>query len=97
MTAVELTPDLREARVYISVLGSDEEGDKVVASLQGASGFFHRELGHRLDLRHIPSLTFFRDRSLERGAHLLHLMDEVAASLPPMADQGEHSRHPESE
>ncbi len=96
VTDVELTPDLREAKVFISVLGSEEEGEKVMQGLQGARGFFHRELGSRLDLRHVPSLTFYADHSLERGAHLLQLMDQLATPPDESTEQGEHPRHPES-
>lgn len=95
VTEVELTPDLREAKVFVSVLGSQEECDKVMESLQGARGFFQHELGDRLDLRRVPSLTFYPDHSLERGAHILQIMDQLATPPSEESPEVEHPRHPE--
>lgn len=78
VTEVVTSPDLRHARVYISVLGSPEEQQEALKGLVSAAGFFQRELRERLDLRRVPALTFFRDDTLERGDRLLRLMKEVA-------------------
>jgi ribosome-binding factor A len=78
VTAVEVTPDLGRARVYISVLGSEEERSETFRALDSAAPFLRRQLSQRLSLRRTPSLIFQRDDSLERGAHLLALLDEVA-------------------
>lgn len=78
VTAVEVTPDLGRARVYISVLGSEEERSETFRALDSAAPFLRRQLSQRLSLRRTPGLIFQRDDSLERGAHLLALLDEVA-------------------
>lgn len=79
VTAVQVAADLGHARVFVSVLGSDEEQSDTFRALDSAATFLRRQLGHRLTLRRTPELIFQRDDSLERGAHLLALLDEVAA------------------
>lgn len=78
VTEVDTSPDLRHAKVFVSVMGSEEEKRRVEEGLAAASGFLRRSLGERLSLRHIPQLDFQRDESIERGTHLLELIKEVA-------------------
>lgn len=78
VTEVDTSPDLRHAKVFVSVMGSEEEKRRVEEGLAAASGFLRRSLGERLSLRHIPQLDFQRDESIERGSHLLELIKEVA-------------------
>ncbi|HOJ23026.1 MAG TPA: 30S ribosome-binding factor RbfA [Armatimonadota bacterium] len=77
VTDVEVTADLREARVFISVLGDPEQAQESIAALQRAAGYIRRLLGRRVDLRVIPELTFALDRSLERGSRVLQLLHEL--------------------
>ena len=77
ITEVETSPDLKYAKVYVSCLGSDEEKKKTLDTLTAASGFLHNELSKRITLRHIPYLDFRWDDSLEKGAHILELIDRV--------------------
>lgn len=65
ITRVEVSPDLRSATAYVSVLGSDEERTGTFAALASASGYIRRQLKPRLRMRQIPELTFFDDRSME--------------------------------
>jgi len=81
--AVEVAADLGHARVFVSVLGSDEERSETFRALDSAAPFLHRQLRHRLTLRRTPELIFQRDDSLERGAHLLALLDEVSTEEKP--------------
>jgi len=78
VTEVDTSPDLRHAKVFVSVMGSEEEKRGVEEGLAAASGFLRRSLGERLSLRHIPQLDFQRDESIERGSRLLELIKEVA-------------------
>ncbi len=78
VTEVDTSPDLRHAKVFVSVMGSEEEKRQVEEGLAAAAGFLRRGLGERLSLRHIPQLDFQRDESIERGNHLLGLINEVA-------------------
>lgn len=77
LTDVEVDPDLRNARVFFSVLGDEAATQQSLAALQRASGFLRRELAHRLDLRYMPELHFVLDRSIERGQHIADLLRQV--------------------
>lgn len=77
VTAVEVTPDLRVAHVYVSVLGSEDDVKQSLAGLGHAAGFFRRELGASLSLRYIPELDFRLDDSLERGFRIDQLLDSL--------------------
>lgn len=80
VTEVVTSPDLRHAKVYVSVMGTEEEKRQAEKGLAAASGFLRRGLGERLSLRYIPELCFQRDESIERGSHLLELIKSVAPS-----------------
>ncbi len=84
ITEVEVSADLRQAKVFISILGSEEEREQTLAGLISASRFLRQKLGERLSLRYIPELRFQRDNSIERGSHLLHLMEKLAHENPPL-------------
>ena len=78
ITRVETTPDLQFAKIYISIMGSDEEKNKAMDGLASASGFFYHELRGRLSLRHTPQLIFYKDESIEQGARMLNLLGNVS-------------------
>lgn len=78
ITEVQVSPDLRRATVYVSHLGNDEERDEALKGLQNSAHFMHRELMHRLKLRNVPELVFRFDPSIERGARLASLINEVS-------------------
>ena len=73
VTAVDTTPDLRYAKIYISVLDKSDCA-QVLKGLKSASGYLRRELGHALQLRYAPELTFVRDDSIDQGAHILDML-----------------------
>ncbi|MCL0082770.1 30S ribosome-binding factor RbfA [Dehalococcoidia bacterium] len=78
VTEVDVSPDLTQARVSVSVMGSEEEKAGIFEGLAAASGFLRRELGARLRLRYIPKLIFERDDNIERGERLLHLIEQIS-------------------
>ena len=78
ITEVVTAPDLRHAVVYVSYIGSSEEKHDTISALTDASGFLHHELTKRLQMRHVPDLSFQWDDSIERGDRLLRLMDQVS-------------------
>jgi ribosome-binding factor A len=79
VTGVETAPDMRHARVFVShIVKAEEEKRETLEALDSAAGFLRRELAEKLRLRHIPDLTFEWDDSIERGAHLLELIDKVS-------------------
>jgi ribosome-binding factor A len=77
VTGVEVSPDLRVAHVYVSVLGDDDDVTQALAGLNRAVGFFRRELGTSLSLRYIPELDFRLDHSLEQGLRIDQLLESL--------------------
>ena len=77
VTAVEITPDLRSAKVHVSVLGDEEALGKTMKALEDAKPFLRRELGSRTDLRFVPDLTFVHDRSAEQAVRISALLREA--------------------
>ncbi len=80
VTEVDVSPDLRRAKVHISVMGSDEEKTATFKALRSAAGFIQRSLRGRLTLRRTPELTFFPDDSISQGAHILTLLEQANES-----------------
>jgi ribosome-binding factor A len=80
LTNVEVSADLRHAKVYYSLLGDDEKRSKATVGLESARGFVKRELGKRLQLRRIPDISFCFDASLEHGSHIDRLLAELKES-----------------
>lgn len=70
ITEVDVAPDLRHARVYVSVFGTEDERASTMAALNHARPFLRRELAKRTSLRYTPDLTFISDESLERAQRL---------------------------
>ena len=77
ITGVHMSHDLRTARVYISVLGSEEDRQLTFEGLNRANAFLRRSLGQRLSLRHTPELFFSYDDTLERGNRIDQLLDQL--------------------
>lgn len=86
ITDVETTPDLRHARVQVSVIGQAEERRTTLAALGHAMPFVRHELGKRLRLKRIPEFHLELDDSVERGTRILHLLDELEAGHEPEGD-----------
>ncbi len=78
VTGVETTPDLRQATVYVSVLGSARKRKASLLGLDAAHGLLQARLAHELRLKRTPQLTFEYDPSVERGVRMTRLIDELA-------------------
>src|ERR671930_2689498 len=76
VTAVETSPDLRHARVYVSVLGSDEQREEALAGLRSSAGFLQAKVGAELRMKRTPTLEFRYDESIDRGMRISELLDE---------------------
>lgn len=76
VTRVDTTADLRYCKIYVSALDKAEMAD-AIRGLKSASGFMRRELGRRMKLRYTPELTFIEDRSIDEGAKIIKLMNEL--------------------
>jgi ribosome-binding factor A len=76
VTAVETSPDLRHARVFVSVLGSDEERVDTMAGLDSAHGVLQQAVGSELRMKRTPTLQFVFDESIDRGMRITELLDD---------------------
>ena len=84
ITEVETTPDLRHAKVWVSVIGQPAERDAAVEALRHAMPFIRHELGKRLRIKRIPDLHVHLDDTAERGTRILQLLAEIeAGAIPP--------------
>jgi ribosome-binding factor A len=78
VTGVKTSPDLRHARVYVSVLGDEQVRADTLDGLRAAHGFLQAAIAAQLTLKHTPTLTFAYDESVDRGMRITELLDEVA-------------------
>lgn len=74
---VDVTPDLKFCKAYISVLGDQEAVDATYQGLNSAMGYIRRELAHSVNLRNTPEITFIMDQSIEYGVNMSHKIDEA--------------------
>mgnify|MGYP000182478225 CR=1 FL=1 len=74
---VEVTGDLRYAKIYVSVLGNEEDRKNTLEGLKKASGYIRRELGNRLDIRYTPELQFVSDHSIEYSVEISRKINEL--------------------
>jgi ribosome-binding factor A len=79
ITKVSTSSDLRQTKVFISTFGDNVDKKEILQGFTAASGFLRRQLANRLQLRHMPELSFHFDDSIERAAEVLKLIDEVAS------------------
>ncbi len=79
ITRVDVSPDLRQARAYVSVLGTDEDRRSTMQALESARPFLRRELGARVKLRYTPNLRFVSDTSMEEAQEMTDLLRQSAA------------------
>ena len=79
VNTVSTSADMKYAKVFVSCISGSEEKQKILSVLAGASGFFRKELTRNLKIRQVPELSFHWDDSIERGDHVLQLIDQVNA------------------
>ena len=88
VTKVSTSPDLSHAKVFVSTFGDEASKSEISQGFTAASGFLRRELARRLRLKHIPELSFHFDDSIERGAEVLRLIEQVISNSSE--DEDEH-------
>ena len=76
VTSVDTSPDLRHARVYVSVLGSDEQRTETMAGLESAHGVLQQAVAHELRMKNTPQLQFVYDDTPERGMRITEILDQ---------------------
>ena len=77
VVTVDITKDLRWCKVYISVFGDETVQNDAIQGLKSAAGFVRKELAHRLGLRYTPEILFTLDNSIEHGAHISKLLNDM--------------------
>jgi len=81
VVAVEVAPDLKTCKAYISVLGDQEAQESTIKGLQSAEGYIRRELAHSLNMRNTPEVRFVIDQSIEYGVTMLKKIDDVTRDI----------------
>ena len=77
VTEAIVAPDLKTAKIFISVLGSDEDGERTMEGIKSSAGYIRHQLAERLNLRNTPVLDFILDKSIAYGVDMSHKIDEV--------------------
>ena len=77
VTGVEVTKDLRYAKIFVSVFGNEEEKEKCLEGLKSASGFIRKEIGRKIKARYTPEVIFELDKSIEYGMHISKVLQEM--------------------
>ncbi|MGI6001379.1 ribosome-binding factor A [Lachnoclostridium sp. An131] len=89
---VEVAPDLKSAKAYISVLGDEQAQKDTLAGLQSAEGYIRRALARTVNLRNTPEIRFIMDQSIEYGVHMSKLIDDVnKSSLEEEGDEDDQA------
>ena len=88
ITHVEVSGDYRHAKIYVSVMGSDEDQANTMKALKHASGFLRHELAGRIVLRYMPEIVFKLDTSIEKGTRILELIRENEKAMKSSEDVG---------
>lgn len=91
VTAVEVAPDLKICRAYISVMGNEEAKNNTIAGLKSAEGYIRRQLAKNINLRNTPEIRFILDESIEYGVAMSKLIDEVTGKEEVQED-GENNQ-----
>lgn len=81
VVTVEVAPDLKTCKAYISVLGDEESQKNTLAGLRSAEGYIRRELARNINLRNTPEITFILDQSIEYGVRMSRMIDDVTKDI----------------
>ncbi|HEY1784417.1 MAG TPA: 30S ribosome-binding factor RbfA [Pirellulales bacterium] len=94
VTAVEVSPDMRQAKIHVSVMGDDTRQQLSLRGLQNAAGFLQSKVAKRIDTRYTPRLTFMLDLGVKRSLEIARILQQV---LPPAAPPEELAKHEHDE
>ena len=81
VVAVEVAPDLKTCKAYISVFGDKQAQEDTIKGLQSAEGYIRRELAHNINMRNTPEITFIMDQSIEYGVNMSKKIDDLTKGL----------------
>lgn len=88
VVAVEVAPDLKTCKAWISVLGDEQARKDTYAGLRSAEGFIKNQIARKINLRNTPEITFILDQSIEYGVNMSRKIDEVISEIPDREDEG---------
>lgn len=102
VVSVDVAPDLKTSKVYVSVLGDAQAQKDTLAGLRSAASFLRSQLAHNLNLRNTPELTFVMDQSIEYGVNMSHMIETViendeANYVPDPFEEGDGAEEEEDE
>lgn len=99
VTQVEVTPDLREAKVHVSIMGDEKKQNRGLIGLQAAAGFLQAKLADRIDMRYTPKLQFKLDQGVKQSIAISEILSRVLPKddRPPAAGEGEKAADEEVE
>ena len=86
VVAVEVAPDLKTCKAYVSVLGDEKAQADTIAGLKSAEGYIRRELAHRLNMRNTPEIRFILDQSIEYGVNMSRKIADVTNAMDQKGD-----------
>jgi ribosome-binding factor A len=88
ITEVRVSPDLRDARVFVSVVGDEDEAEEKLRWLRSKAAEIREEVGRRIVLKYLPKFEYVIDKSAVRGARILQVLDEIEHPRPKPEDEG---------
>lgn len=97
VTAVEVSPDMRQAKIHVSVMGDDSRQQLSLRGLQNAAGFLQSKVAKRIDTRYTPRLTFMLDLGVKRSLEISRILQRVLPPAAPPEALDEHEQHDENE
>lgn len=100
VTAVEVSPDMRQAKIHVSVMGDDTRQQLSLRGLQNAAGFLQSKVAKRIDTRYTPRLTFMLDLGVKRSLEISRILQRVLPPAAPTQELDEHEsndEHPRGE
>ncbi|EOD00624.1 30S ribosome-binding factor RbfA [Caldisalinibacter kiritimatiensis] len=89
ITDVELTKDLRYAKIYVSILGNELDKEQTLKALNRAKGFIRREIGNKVKIRYTPEPLFYLDESIERGVYINQLIKKIQSEKEDRGNENE--------
>lgn len=96
VVAVEVAPDLKSCKAYISVLGDEQAQADTLAGLRSAEGYIRSRLAKTINLRNTPQITFVMDQSIEYGVTMSKMIDDVNAQIPKRDEEEDASAEQDS-
>lgn len=90
VVAVEVAPDLKTCKAWISVFGDDKAAEDTLSGLKSAEGYIKGQLARKINLRNTPEITFIMDQSIAYGVSMSKLIDDVTKNIPDREEDGEN-------